>query len=570
MAMIESRLVISAADQTAAAFASVEARIKQMQATLASVNPAAASVGRAAANVSPAQRSVAASGGGAVETMLGIAAAVTGVQAVTGGFKEAAAQQHEKMRETLQNVTAAQIAQGEKAAAELSKKYPSIAQSDLMHMFRTGLTVTGSAEESLAALEPMARLRVIAQAARPGASAEEQTEEMDKLLKSAEIKGVATDPGRFKSYISAVAKTLNAFGDQLKPSDIFEQLKYARQASQSLSERFVATTMSTIGSEIGGAGIGTAVASFNRAMVGGHMEHQAALELAGLGLINEDDLTKLSTGEVKGVKRGAHVKDWRLAQSDPDLWIRQNLIPALEAHGYKSDDEMQAEIAKLYPNRTAGQFVSQIVGQRSKMEKNAALWQKSMSDEAADVLTKSDINAATSGFGNRVENLIASNIPADALAKLVNAATAVISTTVPTNRNILADLEKGLPPIAAAARERTDAALTDADLERSRRSRMTYHPGGWVDDPEAARGRALSHLIEGGHATAAPPQEVNVTGQATVTGNFTVTASSELLRIINQNVQTSTQVPLNPVQGGHSGRMDSDAAPLGHSGIGHQ
>jgi hypothetical protein len=108
---------------------------------------------------------------------------------------------------------------------------------------------------------------------------------------------------------------------------------------------------------------------------------------------------------------------------------------------------------------------------------------------------------------------------------------------------------------------------TDADFERSRCSRLVYHPGGWVDDPEAARGRALSRLIEGGHAA----EQINVHGEATVRVpvSVTVTASSQLLSIVQraEDAVRESTIALNPVQGGHSGRMDSDAAPH-HGGIG--
>lgn len=65
---------------------------------------------------------------------------------------------------------------------------------------------------------------------------------------------------------------------------------------------------------------------------------------------------------------------------------------------------------------------------------------------------------------------------------------------------------------------------------------------------------------------------VQVSGQATVSipVKVEVTASSTLLQIV-QRVEDAAktmiaQIPLNPVAGGHTGRMDSDAAPLGRGG----
>jgi len=43
-----------------------------------------------------------------------------------------------------------------------------------------------------------------------------------------------------------------------------------------------------------------------------------------------------------------------------------------------------------------------------------------------------------------------------------------------------------------------------------------------------------------------------------------------LAKIDNALKMATMQIPLNPVQGGHSGAMNSDAAPLGAGGIGHR
>lgn len=107
---------------------------------------------------------------------------------------------------------------------------------------------------------------------------------------------------------------------------------------------------------------------------------------------------------------------------------------------------------------------------------------------------------------------------------------------------------------------------TDDMFEKSRRSRMVYHPGGWVDDPEAARARAMGTLSQHG-----PLQvESTVHGDATVTTNITITASSELIAVAQAAQQVVAHMALNPVATGHSGRMDSDAMPIGRGGIGHR
>jgi hypothetical protein len=574
MAALESRLVIAATDDTAAAFAAVEARIRQLQGSLAGLNTAVSSVGRASSNVpmvqptrpAPERKEAEPTGVGAVNTLLGAAAVITGIDALKGGYEQAAAQAHEKIRQQVAGMTQEQIAGGEKLAFGLAQKYPSVAQSDIMHTMRNATTAIGDFDEAKGLMEPLTRLRVIAQSARPHAPPEEITEDFDKLVKSMEIAGATKSPELFQSYMKGIAKSLNAFGDQMKPSDYFEMLKYSRQAASKLSERFLVTTMTTLGSEIGGASIGTAVASFNRAMVGGHMEHQAAVEMAGLGLFKETDLTRLKTGEVKGVKRGSHVEGWQLAQSDPDLWIEKYLMPALQTHGFKSSDDVAAEVSKLFPNRTAGQFVSEVTTQQQKLAKNAENWRKAMSDEAADTIGKGDINAAMTGAYARVKNFIASQVPIDALGAGARAAGSAFGFLTPG---------PGAPSISDLGHDAKEDLHGWADFFKSIHvGAPTYEKWGAPaaraaaeDAGERARMLSFAHPAAAG---AAPPQSVDVHGEATVTVpvQVTVTASSELLRVIedakNAAKTAKAQMALNPVQGGHAGRMNSDAAPVPH------
>lgn len=86
-----------------------------------------------------------------------------------------------------------------------------------------------------------------------------------------------------------------------------------------------------------------------------------------------------------------------------------------------------------------------------------------------------------------------------------------------------------------------------------------------VRDMEGARGRAMMGL---GEQHGPVQAETIVHGDATISGVIRVEAGSQLLSIVNEALQIKQTVALNPVQGGHGGRMDSDAAPLGRGGIG--
>jgi hypothetical protein len=602
MAVLESKLIIGASDETGAAFASVMARINEMSAKLAAVNkgftppPSFTGPSRATVAATTAAAPVAAAiprsvlippvappppSASFLETALGAIATFTGIKAVVGGFHEAMEQQHERMRQDLAAMSADEIAKGEKLSADLAAKYPSVPQSEIMHSLRTARTVTGSFDEATDVLEPLTKLRVIAQAASPGTSAEDMRAEFDKLVKALEVAGVATDKPKLNSYINDVAKSLNAFGDQIKPEDYFDMLRYGRQASSRISERFLMTTLATLGSEFGGSNVGTALSGFNQAVVGNRFTHTAALGFAQLGLIDDKDLARTKTGEIKGILPGRHVKDVQLAQSDPDLWIKQDYLPALTKAGITTPDAISARIAQDFTNRNAANLVTQIALQQNKLEKNTALWNQASGLTGADVLNSKDASTAFAGVGNAIERWIAKRFDVDSYGQVGSAVSRAVGAVTPSpgphpdlGADAAADL-KGWRDLFSSIR--IGGPQTSEQWHADMRANSSlwgagYRPGDLEQETAREHSRAVSRtpLSFRGQSDweTHAPASVTVNGQAQVDHEITVRieASPLLQAIVDQaRQQSETTVPL---WGGGTGRMDSDAAAHRVGGIG--
>jgi hypothetical protein len=88
---------------------------------------------------------------------------------------------HEKARAMAAGMTPKEIEEEGKLALELEAKYPSIGQPELLHMIRNARSIVGTYEEAALIMDPLAKLRVTAQAVskNPG----EVEGEFDKLLK---------------------------------------------------------------------------------------------------------------------------------------------------------------------------------------------------------------------------------------------------------------------------------------------------------------------------------------------------------------------------------------------------
>ena len=409
--ILEARAIITAEDHTAAAFASVEERIAEVGKQASAINAVSQRVSAVSGNVARTGAAIerrgaqiAAAGGAGLGfggSLGGIAATIGAGVAAHAGAKAAAERLHERVRMEASGMTAAEIADAQAAAAKLAAEFPAIPQTEFMHMLRNARSIVGNYQEAAEIMEPLAKLRVIAQGARPGADV---SEDFDQLVKGLEIKGVTQDPKQFRDYMEGIAKGLNVFGDTLKPYQYYEMFKYGRQATPMLSEKFILGTAPTLAQELGGSSYGRAVSAFNRAIVDNVMKTQAITDFVKLGLVDKGDVKELKSGQYQFLP-GAHVHGWRLAQSDPNEWVKQYLLPALQSAGITDREGMAARIGAMFQNQMATQMVLLLATQQSRIDKDLALLSGARGLSAAHDYMMSDPHVALQGLTNAVTSL---------------------------------------------------------------------------------------------------------------------------------------------------------------------
>jgi hypothetical protein len=148
MAALESQLIISADDRTAAAFASVQAKLTQLQSTIAAVervssSPALANggpfagagaalaeqaeaIGRQTAAIDAATPAFTSQAAALLGSMAGAAAAFAALKIAGEGAAQAFDRQHEAIRMQTAGMTPEEISDAQKLAEETQTKYPSI------------------------------------------------------------------------------------------------------------------------------------------------------------------------------------------------------------------------------------------------------------------------------------------------------------------------------------------------------------------------------------------------------------------------------------------------------------
>lgn len=413
--ILEALAVIKGKDATGGAFDAVAAKISRVARAMSSLNRdvqkqmnIAAGVDRAANRL---QRGAAVIGNGA-KVAAGAAAAYEGSRAVHALARktvEASSDRaHEKVRMSTSGMSEHEIKEAGDLASEISKKYPSISQTELMHTARNIRSVVGSFEEATHILDPLAKLRVVALGAHPEKAAE-LGEDFDKLIKGMEIKGVTQDLAKFNHYIDGMAKALNVFGDTLRPTDYYEMFKYGRAATNALSDEFMLKTAPTLAQELGGSSAGKALSSFYTQFVGGKMSNKALEQALKYGLItDESKVIKTSTGNVKGVLPGAFAGQEYLqpGKTDPSGWVNNILIPALAKKGVTDPNQVQEVIAALASQQTTAQMMAIFATQQGRIEKDKKLVDHADGIDAADKFQKSDPKVIRKSIEKQLDNVL--------------------------------------------------------------------------------------------------------------------------------------------------------------------
>ena len=391
---ITTAAIITAQDETGTVFSRVAEKLRAME-TRAEGATKKLQATTKAASTAQAAGPKAERASGIVPGIPSIITAVIAAESIRALAVAIGERIHEGVRLEAAGMPAADIERGKTLSANLARKYPSVPQTEFLHMYGTAIAVTGSAADAEVALEKIAPLRLIA--AQSGGA--DSVTGLDDLLKSAEIKGVTRDPKEFERYMDAVAKAMEVFPN-VKPVEYFEAVKHARQAGLGLNEEFFGKVAPTLIQEMGGASFGTNIAAFNRAIVGGHMEHSALKRIAELGLVDPKNLDYLSTGEVKGLKPGTHIEGYKVAQENPYKWVQQYLVPALAKHGVTSKEDILATIPQLFSTATAGQIVEILATQGGRIEKDRALLERAPGLKAAEIYQAKDVGVQAEGVKN--------------------------------------------------------------------------------------------------------------------------------------------------------------------------
>jgi hypothetical protein len=230
-------------------------------------------------------------------------------------------------------------------------------------------------------------------------------------VKASEDLGRANDPAKNRAFLDSFVRGQEVSAGTSTPEDIFEFAKMSKTAGLQLSDRFLNSTAHKLIQDVGGAQAGTGLFQASQISEGPGLanNHTRAKEWARLRLVDHNDLEFNKVGDIKGLKHGRGVKDWRMADANPDTFLYDKLIPAFQKAGITKPEDQVAELNRLYTSRAAGVF-AKMLNQRQAIEQTTQNMAGAGGTQGALDLAKTDPTAALTNALTALETAIATQL----------------------------------------------------------------------------------------------------------------------------------------------------------------
>lgn len=480
----------------------------------------------------------------AAQMAVGFAGAASGATIIRRMVGAGAAATHTDIGMATAGMTAEETAQLHAEASRLTGRYRQFSQTEIEDLLTRARAQTGSTEHAIMAAPALLEAKTVVEQEIPGGG-----QGFESVLRGLEIVGALKDEPTFRKRVDQITRAIEVNKGSIRAEDYSEFFQYVgSQYGPKLDDEFLKGPATTLINELRGSEAGVAIRAFENEVYRSTMYGKTAKRFEKLGLL--PDKSKIhygKGGDIKYLDPGA-LKNWQLALQNPDRWLNEVVMPAL-VKGVPNQEERDALFSGLWQTPTASQAANLLVNQRWRTQRDTALINAAPGLPAYQTWQGSP-QAASSGLFAQTENFLRSGglpLMPDA-TKAMNVAAGVVNletkatekapwintllggglaagglwASIHTLMNgtgwLRAPLERVGGPLAGfgAAWEggsilgreivkvlgpdprvsirEGGGGLDDGAIERSRRSRLVYEGGGYVDDPEAAHARALSAM----------------------------------------------------------------------------
>jgi hypothetical protein len=232
------------------------------------------------------------------------------------------------------------------------------------------------------------------------------------LTRATELMGKLTNPVThqvdmklFGSIIDNMSRMSIASHGKVTPEEWLNYAKQAGPAAGNLDIDGLYTTAAII-QAMGGNRAGTAAAAIQRQFAGGVMTASKAGELEQLGIFKPGDYEVGKGGHVL-VKNDAAKAFVDKLQRDPLDAVASELIPALEKHGYTTNEAITKELYRFLGTSPEQREIYEIIRGREQIKQERERAKAALPPGTAiSTLNASDPDAVTSGFTTAFKDLL--------------------------------------------------------------------------------------------------------------------------------------------------------------------
>jgi hypothetical protein len=232
------------------------------------------------------------------------------------------------------------------------------------------------------------------------------------LTRATELMGKLTNPithqvdmKLFGSIIDNMSKMSIASHGKVTPEEWLNYAKQAGPAAGNLSIDGMYTTSAII-QAMGGNRAGTAAAAIQRQFAGGVMTASKAKELEDLGIFKPGDYEVGKGGHVL-VKNDAAKAFVDKLQKDPLDAVASELIPALEKHGYTTNEAITKELYRFLGTAPEQREIYEIIRGREQIKQERERGMGTLAPGAAlSTLSQDDPIAVTGAFSTAFGDLL--------------------------------------------------------------------------------------------------------------------------------------------------------------------
>jgi hypothetical protein len=307
-------------------------------------------------------------------------------------------------------------------AWEMTGKYANMSATEVLQMMNDARMTFGTQDVAIQHIDPFVKMGAFLKAYDGGAhgSGDELLSELNAAMKSGELSG-KIDPKTMEENAKQLTAMKVAYGQQVNILAYLQAQRTAGVALRNTDDAFRYGIFPALVQEQGASAGTMSMTAFQKLVAGTRNSTAALREMVELGLIEGGDkrIDYDKIGRAIRINDPTAIKSGDDFAKNPAEWVWTVLKPLLEQKAHNNPIREAQIISRMFPDRNAAKFITELVQQEAKLKKDAQAMMNVRKD--FESYLDGSLDYQMEGFSTQWKNLM------DALgAPVVKQATAML------------------------------------------------------------------------------------------------------------------------------------------------